>query len=91
MSCATTAGLNQFYPPTLNYSRATTSLFGSKTVIFVPYGSQLPLDLLPCPSLGMHNQLCLCFAWRAVASKECTDVASSTIACIFAKGTDAVC
>ncbi|KAL3162410.1 hypothetical protein ABBQ32_010081 [Trebouxia sp. C0010 RCD-2024] len=52
VSCATTAGLNQFYPPTLNYSRATTSLFGSKTVIFVPYGSQLPLDLLPCPSLG---------------------------------------
>ena len=53
VSCTSAARVNQFYPPTLNYSTATTSLLGSKTTIFVQYGSQLPLNLLPCSSRGM--------------------------------------
>ena len=52
VSCATAARAGQLYPPTLNFLTVTTDLLGSKTLIYVEYGTQLPLNLLPCSSNG---------------------------------------
>ena len=55
VSCATAAQVNQVYPPVLAYSTAATNLLGSKTVIYVQYGSPLPLNLQPCSSLSKRQ------------------------------------
>ena len=52
VSCATAAQVNQVYPPVLAYSTAATDLLGSKLVLYVQYGSPLPLNLQPCSSLS---------------------------------------
>ncbi len=55
--CAAAAQVSQVYPPVLAYSTAATNLLGSKTVLYVQYGSPVPLNLQPCSSLGEPRSL----------------------------------
>ena len=57
INCAAAAQVSQVYPPVLAYSTAATNLLGSKTVLYVQYGSAVPLNLQPCSSLGELRSL----------------------------------
>ncbi|KAL0039208.1 hypothetical protein WJX77_011442 [Trebouxia sp. C0004] len=62
INCAAAAQVSQVYPPVLAYSTAATNLLGSKTVLYVQYGSPVPLNLQPCSSLGSQAS-CATVAW----------------------------
>lgn len=57
INCAAAAQVSQVYPPVLAYSTAATNLLGSKTVLYVQYGSPVPLNLQPCSALGEPRSL----------------------------------
>ncbi|KAL0047060.1 hypothetical protein WJX82_005420 [Trebouxia sp. C0006] len=62
INCAAAAQVSQVYPPVLAYSTAATNLLGSKTVLYVQYGSAVPLNLQPCSSLDSQAN-CATVAW----------------------------
>ncbi|KAL0029268.1 hypothetical protein WJX79_006326 [Trebouxia sp. C0005] len=62
INCAAAAQVSQVYPPVLAYSTAATNLLGSKTVLYVQYGSPVPHNLQPCSSLGSQAN-CATVAW----------------------------